>query len=503
MKKTIIMLIAIMALTSGSVSCGTTIAPTLTSMQTSTPLSVPTSAPSPTSPPTPTVPPVSMPTTVPSIQPATAYQLPPITHNLLFVSESGLVRWNHATSQLEVLVGVEPWASYGGIKAFSVNADGQRIVLERRKTVPEYEVALLDLGTDQIVSLLLSERTGQFWGLAISPDGAWIAYISPGTLPSDTTGNKLHLASLQPRLAAGGYGYGVIYAMQTEAPRQRIEVGFCSEKRSQEAWRSCMGFLWSPDSRAIIWSDADAVWLAELGRDAQLLIPHTIGVSPVQGSSTVELRAWSPLGRYVLAGIGHFEGWNWGVIDTETGQAAELPDMLEVAYWGPHVNWMQDGRLFAVRPGDILAGTSPSGQIWRVETSSELALTLDKEFVIDVAPENYPTAPVQVTDNHLAFALLNASTANYAERGLYFVQLDSLTPYKVNGLPLAGRINDPAEGLAKVDFAVSIHWSPDGAGAVFQDEYQVARLYVPTDGGPLYDLRPAFGDWSCCFRWSK
>jgi len=502
MKKTIILLIALVVLTSGTVSCGTATAPTLTSMETPTPTSMPISVPSSTLLPTPIVTPTSTQGTASLAQPVTADQLPQIAHDLLFVSESGLVRWNHATNQLEVLVGSEPWASYGGIQTFSVAADGQRVVLERRKTVSDYEVTLLDLGTGQTTSLMLSEQTGQFRGLTISPDGMWIAYISPGMLPSSTT-NKPHLASLQPRPATGGYGYGVIYAMQTDAPHQRIEVGFCSEERSQEAWRSCMRFLWSPDSRAIIWSDADGVWLAELGLDAQLLMPHTIGVSPVQASSTVELRAWSPLGRYVLAGIGHFEGWNWGVIDTQSGHVVELPDMLEGAYWGPTVSWMRDGRLFVLKPGDVHIGTSPSGQIWRVDAGNELVVRLDKELTIDVAPENYPTAPVQLVDNRLAFALLSANTFNSTDRGLYSVALDRLVPSKMSGLPSAGRTNDPAESIDRIDFGVRISWSPDGTGVIFQDGYQGTRLYVPTNGDPLYDLHPVLGDWTCCFHWTE
>ena len=97
---------------------------------------------------------------------------------------------------------------------------------------------------------------------------------------------------------------------------------------------------------------------------------------------------------------------------------------------------------------------------------------------------------------------LNASTTNYEERGLYFVDLDELVPYKVNSLPLAGRIQDPVEDVDKIHFGVRIDWAPDASGAIFQDQYQATTLYVPTDGSELYDLRPAF-DWSCCFVWSQ
>lgn len=466
-------------------------------------VSLPTVTPSPIPSPTPTIVPISTPTSVPPIRPVTAEQLPFISHDLLFINESGLVRWNYITSQLEVLVASGPWASYGGIQSFSVSFDGQRVVLEGRKTVDEYEVALLDLENGQLASLMLSELPGQFRGLSIFPDGAWVAYIVPGALPSGTAQHHLRLASHQARLIAGGYNYGLIYAVRTDAPDHRIEVGFCSEERSQREWRTCMGFRWSPDSRAILWSDARGVWLAELGQDAKLLVPHTIGISPTQASSTVELRTWSPLGRYLLVGIGHSGGWNWGVIDTEIGRAVELPDMLEGSRWGPQVTWMKDGRLFAVRPGDMRSGASPSGQIWRLESAGDFGLILEKAFLIDVAAENYPMAPTQLKDDLLAFALLNASTTNHEERGLYFVDLDELVPYKVNGLPLAGRIQDPVEDVDKNDFGVKINWAPDASGAIFQDQYQATVLYVPTDGSVLYDLRPVLGGWSCCYVWSR
>jgi hypothetical protein len=431
----------------------------------------------------------------------TAEQLAPISHDLLFVNQSGLVRWGHKTNQLEVLVASRPWASYGGIQSFSVSADGRKVILEWRKTVDDYEVALLDLKTGQMVSLMLSDLPGRFRGLSISPDGTWMAYIAPGSLPSGTAQYDLRFASYKPRPVGGGYGYGMIYAVQTEASDHQIEVGFCGEEWSKREWRTCMGFMWSPDSRGILWSDAEGVSLAELGQDARLLVPHTIGISPTQSSSTVDLRTWSPLGRYVLVGIGHSGGWNWGVIDTEFGRAAELPDMLEGSRWGPQVTWMRDGRLFVVRPGNVRSGVPPAGQIWRLGSSGDSGLTLEKEFLIDAAAENYPTAPAQLKDDLLAFALLNASTTSHRERGLYFVDLDKLVPYRVNGLPLAGRTQGAVEDVDKNHFGVKIDWAPDASGAIFQDQYQATTLYVPADGSELYDLRPVFGDWSCCFTW--
>ena len=197
-------------------------------------------------------------TTIPPIRPTAGDRLPQITHDLFFVSDNRLMRWNHATGQLEVLVDPEAEANLGGIdvSVFSVSDNSQKIALMHRKTIEDYEIALYDMSTRLITSLVSFEYPLYYLiDMSISPDGTWVAYIPPGSLPS--TGHGAHLAAPFPHPATGGSPYGVIYAVRTDTPNRPIEVGFCSEDRT--SWRSCMGFLWSPDSHRIIWSDERGV----------------------------------------------------------------------------------------------------------------------------------------------------------------------------------------------------------------------------------------------------
>jgi hypothetical protein len=146
---------------------------------------------------------------------------------------------------------------------------------------------------------------------------------------------------------------------------------------------------------------------------------------------------------------------------------------------------MQDGRLFVIRPGAEPNNVVPSGEIWRVNPQ-DAALIRDLVFPIKgIEPGNLPQGPAQLADGRLAFAFTNTSATDYRGRGLYFVSLNDRLLQRVNGLP------PTAEGPS---FNVRITWSPDGAGALVQDGNSGTLLYVPTDGSPLYDLRPVVGE---------
>ena len=190
------------------------------------------------------------------------------------------------------------------------------------------------------------------------------------------------------------------------------------------------------------------------------------------------------------------------MIDTQTSKVSEVPDTLDYPRPGPQVAWMQDGRLFTIRPSSVPSRTLPSGEIWRVDSTHGLMLSRDAAFSITVGLENFPIAPTQLADGRLAFALLNADAINNAERGLYFVEVGNLVSHKVNGLPPTGKAAEYANDADRFIFNADVIWSPDGAGAIFDDRYRNVLLYVPTNGRPLYDLRPILGG-ACCFTWTK
>lgn len=480
-----------------------------------------TATPQPTWTPSPTFTPTSLPTIVPPIHTPVAGQLPRITYDLLFLGKYSLMRWNHRTGQIEALVTAEAgqgrgwqydhkvaWGAGpggpggGGIGSFSVSADGQKVAFVRLTPagVNAYlsEVALLDMRTGQITVLVPAQGRGVS-GMMLSPDGNWVAYMLPDALPGAALpplgrGSGLAVPIARP-LAGGGPTSGTIYAVRTSAPYDRIEVGYCAEQVTEAVRLECGGFLWAPNSQTIAWNDAHGIWIAELGRPGQLLVPHDpYGL----GGRLFRLSNWSPHGRYalVVAGIYNTDAGSYGVMDTQTGRMA---DLLPISLGpGPRITWMQDGRLLITRPGDRLSGTQPAAEIWSVDAGRDPMLSREMEFSFGVGAENFPTSPTQLNDGRLAFALLNENNINYIERGLYIVDLNDLTPRKVNGLP-------PAQDDRLLMDAL---WPPDGTGAIVQDWSFSERMlwYVPTDGSPLIDLRPVMdeGDFqACCFVWTR
>ncbi|MCP4284061.1 MAG: hypothetical protein GY792_06375 [Gammaproteobacteria bacterium] len=423
--------------------------------------------------------------------------------NLIFANERGLVQWNSIDDSYEVLIASELHASQGTIESLSASTNGQRFLVGwRQRPVEGNEATLVDIGNGTITPLDFPDLTYLPRDLSISPDGSWAAYINPCSSPS-TPQSTVILMSHRPRPALGGCGAGVIYTVRVETPDQPIEIGYCREERTEGSWRRCMGYLWSPDSQSILWSDAAGVWRAKVGQEPRLLAPYTIGVSPYQTASTVDLRAWSPSGQYVLVGIGHPLGWNWGIINADSGQVFEFPNWIVGSRWGPSVTWLADDRIFAVLPGDIQDETPPYGQIWSINSSKD-SFVLEREFEIDVSPENYPTAPTQLGENLLGFVILNIDEENHRDRGVYFVELPNWMPQKVNALPVNVQHSGytPSE-IDKFGFRVQIHWSPQGDVVIYEDNYLETRLLVPTDHGPPVALKYYFGDWSCCYVWPK
>jgi hypothetical protein len=446
-----------------------------------------------------------MPTIVPPIQTTTANRLPKISHDLLFIRDAKLMLWNHTTNELEVLVGPEksglqgnvPIAfaagppPVGGVRSFSVSADGQKVAFVRWANAnSQFEIALLDMNTRQI-TLLVPPVEQDMLGMSFSPNGKWVAYIPMGSLPTSGRGAGLAAPSVHP--TTGGAYYGVINVVQTDAPDKRIEVGFCSQTFTSEYTWNCNGFLWSPDSRAIAWSDARGMWVSELGQPARQIVTSTLAMPNEQGRGVVRHQAWSPLGRYVLVWISHYEGSTQGIVDTQTGHLEVLPGSFEYPFPGPRAAWMQNGQLFVVRPGNEFNHSAPSGEIWHMNPKDS-TLIRDTVFpIMAVGPDNSPQGLAQLADGQLAFAFLNTSPTDYVGRGLYVVSLSDLLPRKVNGLPptTAGPSSNE-----------QIVWAPSGTGALVQDQNSNALLYVPADGSPLYDLNPVIGG-AFGFTWIK
>ncbi len=465
------------------------------------PTPIPTDTPKPTMTPTP----IATPTIILPIRPASANDLPALTHDLLFINNDGLQHWNHLTQKIERLVG--PDDTHNAPTGFSLGADGRRLAFARRTSFHQDEIALLDVRTRQLTTLALflsddENDPTRLFSMAISPDGKWVGYMRQGTLPIISSAQwRAQGQPPEPTFIQAPDGEppaGMIFAVRADAPDRRLEIGYCAAERIAGGRpRGCQGILWGPDSRSIAWSDGRGVWVSELGyASASQVAPNAITPRSQLEAGLWRLIAWSPRGRYLLGSVEHDEGSNLGVLDTRFHLSAGMTNTLRLIAPRPQAAWMPDGRLFVVKPGNQRNNSPPSGEIWQVETGRTASLNLELRlirvavFVIDVDAENIATVPAALADGRLVFALLNTSATNYVDRGLYAVDVSDLTPRKLNGLPPARDDN----------FKVRIVWTSDGAGAIVQG-LTVGPLYVPADGHSPYDLAPLVGDSACCFTW--
>lgn len=394
----------------------------------------------------------------PAVPPST------IAYDLIFLSPTGansykLVRWENSTLQATTLVN-EGSAGLSEltpseVEQYSITDDGQQLVVTRRKWAGLYEmreIALLHLDTNQLVSL--AQLEGYLRWALISPNGQWVAYVLDG----------------------------VVYTLRTDTPGQRVKLGWCGKFE-------CYSLSWSPNSASVAWTNRDGVWLAQPDKPGERLVAPDLLV-PIRDETMAWYASppWSLDSRYLLARAQ--DGFSeWYVIDTQGGHIGQLPVLPASYERSPQLVWLSDGRLFAVRSGDIQTNTPPFVEIWRIDPSSNTLLTLERSFSLPVSPETYPTAPTQLNDGRLAFVLVNRIDRDQGESGLYLVSLDSQVPARAQGPLPTGYDVDSANA----------NWVPDGSGAIFYDRSIGALVYVSLNeaAGPSVPAN------SCCFTWTK
>lgn len=441
--------------------------PTYTPAFTPTPSITPTPFPTPTQ---------LLPTVSPPVQTVVADHLPPITHDLLFISDPYLKRWDHVTSEIVTLAGpisipvrgIPP----GSVIDYSSSRDGKRIAI----TVfvgpqdRDYKIYLLDPATGSQIPVLDVLDSARPLDLKMSPDGKWLAYILQdklGMQPATATPSTLTIAYTSPP-RGGIVEAGKIWAVQTDQPGTAIEVGYCAIKIYLPNIRiPCHDLLWSPDSKSIAWSDGVGLWVANPGTLARLVIENEPWGKSM--GNYYWQQAWSPSSNYILARASHFEGDDRVVIDILSGQATVLPNSFEYSVPAAQITWLQDERLFVVRPGLETMNLVATGESWRFNPHTS-SLFLEGSFLIPVKA-SYPLSPFQIDETHLGFVMVNPDFANHQERGIYIFDIPRFRLEKVTGIMPHARIN--------------ASWVPDGSAVLITGE---GAYLAPTDGSALYEL---------------
>jgi len=409
-------------------------------------------------------------TPAPAFAPTLAHSTPAaknrsrLTSDLLFISAGRLIRW-------------DPHTRYGVALAekvvqFSASRSGKTLALLRRKGIAAngqelFDLELLDFETKQTQPLLRLKP--DLADLALSPDGNWLAYRTP-------------------------LDGGKIYAAPAADPEAVSLLGECAAGDEPPAEGECSPLVWSPDSKALLWTDPRGVWLAQNSSSpAENLSPGKVELSdpkgqPVQVEAGFSEPRWSPLGRFALVRVAPRQSavsWH-AVLDTKTGRLVQVIDSFLLQESDSSLAWLPDGRFVVAHASQPLQRLPAEAQLWSVvPTRAELLQAGQKfQFDLDTVLSQLELREAQnAADQTICLEWAQFSQPDYLGLG---VRLLSPSPrlllfelHSQKGLltPLAELPQNTRQ----------IRWSPDGTGVLLIS--QERRLtYLDLETLELIDL---------------
>lgn len=422
------------------------------------------------------------------IQPVIQGQLPAITHDLLFVADESLKRWNHESGEIEILlesgaisntVSFEFGQPYPGKghRTIRVSQDEQAAVAMKLidETPPIYDLVWFDLSTGD--SRTLANQVVYLLNFEIAPDGNKIVYI---------------VGDASAELWNSGWPKnGTIYVQSVEREQPAQSIGYCSSINAdnQEHKYGCDGLIWSPDGEAILWGDAQGLWERNLLTfELRLLLPNDL-------SHTVEWEGrfkiyspidWSPGGRYLRLLVRHYEGSSQAIFDRQSGRVIPIPNTFfytEIEQTG--YCWLENDQFLSVETQGEREKPITKVTI-RSISPDELALEVEASIMLPSAPFTYVVAPRQLGNGSLVYAVVSYTFDNPPTDGLFWLADLTDTPQKMNHLPVF------------LSLEAEVNWVPDGSGAIVGhfdgSSYEPDFVYVPANEPTAYAIQPLLGE---------
>jgi hypothetical protein len=339
------------------------------------------------------------------------------------------------------------------------------------------DLALIDM--QSLVTRTLLEDLPSLEFLAISPTGDQLAF---------KTSAQRDLFYLLPT------------AEQSQAAPIAMRCAATSE-------HPCSPPVWSSDGKWLAWSDAKGVWLTDpTSNSTHHLAKDSLEVSDPRGDSSqvavyYDRLSWSPTGRYLQAVVRRVNGGaHWlGILDTRLERVVPISGSYSLEALRACAHWLPDGRLAIAYPSDLVTGSPPHLETWRLVDTHNEVMILERSYPLP--PADYPVATtssqpapdftpawIEPTGQQ-AVALGITLPGTGIAPVLYELDLLRARYHKLYSLPY-----DTTQVL----------WSRNYQGALILGRHAgvlFAPASTPAGERMLVDLSRLIDPGACCFHW--
>lgn len=405
---------------------------------------------------------------------------PTLNRDLLFIAGRALQIRIATTGDITTLLEAQ---SESGITAFSVTADGERLVAARLLNPENRTFELIRVDIQNIRTWKLADAPNLLH-FTVSPDGRYALYVAGGRpfQPSEA------VAEIEEEFPNFQIQAGTVYLADMETQQSR-EVGQCVDIPQDADWGPeflipCQGVYWTNDSQNMLWADVRGISIRHLNASQPTIAFLNTDVLDQPPGTYYRPLQFAKNGRHLLVQRIFFEGLSYHVIDLVTQETISVPgSQFGIGTGYINVSWMQDDRLLKLRQQDEDGRIAPALELWR--TNDDNAIRLEETTQLTNLPPHNNIRFVEHFQNGRFGFLLEANDP--MQSGLYIMASSTEQPERINGLPFNQN---------------TVYWQPDGSGAIVEQRDAIGNfLYTPSGGSLYYDLRTTLDSNPRAFLW--
>ena len=410
---------------------------------------------------------------------------PTLPHDLLFVNETGLMRWHHAALRLETIIATivvtstpaqEPWHTV----EYKTSPDQQQVLVAYgmgiRGEGGTFHLARYEPATAQLTTLMTT--TYDISDFMLAPDGSWTAYLL-----RDTRAKRPWWRTLFKRHACGcddSY-LATVYLLRLQPPYTPQPLQVCG--RAGNGLGECGGLVpLLSDQSQLVWQDGAGYWSADAATGAVHFLAKSS--QPAIALPNPALNAESPFASpYVISWIVEPRALSFGLFNRQTWTVTKLPAQAGYSVHTSSLAFLADGRLFWHKPRGWF-------EVWTLDESQPGTPIRRTIWQLPLAMRTYNMQTTVLAAGIVGLTLERPSSRGAHAAGLYWVDLPKGQLIKVNRLP--SHSESPDVAVADI-----IEWAADGSGALYIDDVAIVGrrnvTYIPADGGPFVELGTTLG----------